>query len=118
MGHGVSIHTQTYHKWISEDLEQQIYAAEIEKISGKDLSPRILETTDSVVQRGLLLRRSVFEPAELISNVDADQKLPIYQKQGSSTIRVVQMAVLQLGTELKSCSHLTAGEQLDLWGSS
>jgi hypothetical protein len=69
MGHGVSIHTQTYHKWISEDLEQQIYAAEIEKISGKDLSPRILETTDSVVQRGLLLRRSVIEPAELISNV-------------------------------------------------
>jgi hypothetical protein len=108
MGHGVSIHTQTYHKWISEDLEQQIYAAEIEKISGKDLSPRILETTDSVVQRGLLLRRSVIEPAELISNVDADQKLPIYQKQGTQPSEVVERAVLPtLAKKSKSCSKLT-----------
>ena len=118
MGHGVSVHTQTYHKWISEDVEQQIYAAEIEKISGKDLSPRILETTNSVVQRELPPTRSVVEPAELISNVDADQKFPTYQKQGTQPSELVERAVLPtLAKKSKSCSKLTDGEQLDLWGS-
>ncbi|MBD2055310.1 site-specific integrase [Oculatella sp. FACHB-28] len=82
MGHSVETHTKTYHRWISEDVDQQVYEAAIEHALGKNSSSHILETGSSIVERGFLLpAKPIIETAKLISDVEINPKFAINQKQ-------------------------------------